>query len=332
MDSKQFLEYLDKEMTIMGILSAVCVAAPAGILNAVLSKDSDVMTQLWNQSHFFIVIGSVLCVLAAMLFYKERSLLAWYYGQICLIETLTDKTSVSAKLREWLQDADSWETWLPYSWGFTFLSAGFAEYLFAMFFLLTPTHWSFLQTHMFTFKVLVFFACIVVALLVASFQWYAMSRYKFSESYWADLRSDIFRHFSREKKFPHDRVYTRLKPSGVHGVGVFAIVDIPKGEYIFEPDDDALVYVSPSKTKDLPQEVERLYKDFCVLQNNMYACPSSFNKLTLSWFLNNSENPNVAADLSLKFYAIRDIKAGEELTSDYDSYSENGMDITDGSH
>jgi hypothetical protein len=32
-DVKQYLEYLDKEMTIMGILSAVSVAAPAGILN-----------------------------------------------------------------------------------------------------------------------------------------------------------------------------------------------------------------------------------------------------------------------------------------------------------
>jgi hypothetical protein len=42
MYTKKYLEYLDKEMTIMGILSAVCVAAPAGILNAVLSKDSEV--------------------------------------------------------------------------------------------------------------------------------------------------------------------------------------------------------------------------------------------------------------------------------------------------
>jgi hypothetical protein len=57
MDTKKYLEYLDKEMTIMGILSAVCVAAPAGILNAVLSKDSDVKSMFWNPGHFFIVIG-----------------------------------------------------------------------------------------------------------------------------------------------------------------------------------------------------------------------------------------------------------------------------------
>jgi hypothetical protein len=29
--TKKYLEYLDKEMTIMGILSAVAIAAPAGI-------------------------------------------------------------------------------------------------------------------------------------------------------------------------------------------------------------------------------------------------------------------------------------------------------------
>jgi hypothetical protein len=57
-DTKKFLEYLDKEMTIMGILSAVCVAAPAGILNAVLSKDSEVKALFWIPGHFLIVAGT----------------------------------------------------------------------------------------------------------------------------------------------------------------------------------------------------------------------------------------------------------------------------------
>jgi hypothetical protein len=38
MEAKQYLEYLDKEMTIMGILSGVSVAVPAGILSTVLGE------------------------------------------------------------------------------------------------------------------------------------------------------------------------------------------------------------------------------------------------------------------------------------------------------
>jgi SET domain-containing protein len=121
---------------------------------------------------------------------------------------------------------------------------------------------------------------------------------------------------------PHDGVYTRLKPSPIHGVGVFAIKDIPKNAYVFEPDDDELVSVQADEIKGLPPDLRRLYEDFCVLKDDTYQCPSSFNKLTPAWFLNTSKNPNVAADSSLKFYAIRDIQAGEELTADYGTYSD----------
>jgi len=40
------------------------------------------------------------------------------------------------------------------------------------------------------------------------------------------------------------------------------------------------------------------------------------------------KNPNVAADSSLNFYAIRNIEEGEELTVDYGTYSENESDIS----
>jgi hypothetical protein len=39
-----------------------------------------------------------------------------------------------------------------------------------------------------------------------------------------------------QKKMPHEKVYARLGCSD-HGVGVFAIKKIPKGAYIFDPDD-----------------------------------------------------------------------------------------------
>ncbi len=322
MDAKQYLEYLDKEMTIMGILSAVSVVAPAGIMSTILTDHSEAKLPLWNAGQFFVVAGSVLCVAAALWFYKERSLLAWYYGQICLAEALADKKYGSVKVREWLREADSWETWWPYSWGFTFLITGFVEYLLALFFTLIPSHWYWLFTHLHAVKVFAFGACPVAVALVATLQWYVLTRYKFSDDYWTDFRSDILERLLKGRKLPHDAVYTRLKPSRLHGVGVFAIKDIPKGTYIFEPDDDSLASVRAEETRSLEPALQQLYKDFSVLQGDTYECPSSFNRLTPAWYLNTSKDPNVAADLSLKFYAVRFIGAGEELTTDYSAYSD----------
>ena len=227
MEVKPYLEYLDKEMTIMGILSAASVAAPAGILNAALSKDAQAL--LWNPEHFFIVMGSVLCVIAAMLFYKERSDLAWYYGQICLTEAIAEKKALGAELREWLRDADSWETWWPYCLGFTSLAAGIAEYLFAFFFLLAPSHWPWLATHLSTLKTLAFLACPILACVVAPVQWYVRTRYKFSDDAWTDFKSDLLKRLQSGRRLPHEEVYTRLIPSRIHGVGVAAIKTFHKG-------------------------------------------------------------------------------------------------------
>jgi hypothetical protein len=197
MDTKPYLEYLDKEMTIMGILSAASIAAPAGILSTIVSKDGSLTTALWNAGPLFIVAASVLCVAAAFCFYKERSQLAWLYGQICLTEALNENEAVHARLREWLSQADSWESWWPYSWGFTFLVTGAVEYLFAFFFLLVPPRWSWLSAHVHLFKLCCFHGCAVVAALTIVLQYYVLTRYKFNDDYWGEFRSDVLKFLMR---------------------------------------------------------------------------------------------------------------------------------------
>ena len=187
METTRYLEYLDKEMTIMGILSAVSLAAPAGILSALLGNHSELKTALWNAGQFFVVAGSVLCVVASLYFYKQRSILAWFYGQICLAEALEDKATQPGKLRNWLTDSDSWATWWPYSWAFTALITGFVEYLLVLFLFLVPPHWRWLVTHSRAVKVTAFWACPVLAAFFAALQLYVMKKYKFSESYWRDF-------------------------------------------------------------------------------------------------------------------------------------------------
>lgn len=124
------------------------------------------------------------------------------------------------------------------------------------------------------------------------------------------------------KKDPHHSVFVRLAPSKLHGVGVFAIRPIKKGTYVFGEDDSPLVWIKKATVKNLPKEIKRLYEDFCILKDNEYGCPESFNNLTPAWYLNDSSKPNVAADNEYKFYAIKNIKKGEELTAEYSAYSD----------
>jgi SET domain-containing protein len=107
-------------------------------------------------------------------------------------------------------------------------------------------------------------------------------------------------------------------------VGVFAIKNIRKGADIFGEDDDEIVWIERSQLRWLSREVRRLYEDFSIItdRGRRYGCPANFNRLTISWYLNSSTNPNVACDKDFRFIAKRHIKAGEELTVDYSTYNE----------
>ena len=123
-------------------------------------------------------------------------------------------------------------------------------------------------------------------------------------------------------RLPHSAVYARLQASPLHGVGVFAIKDIPKGTYIFPEDDEELIWIHKRMLADLSAEERKLYDDFCIISGDLYGCPKSFNTLTPAWYFNESSAPNVEADKDYRFYALRAITKGEELTVDYSSYSD----------
>lgn len=124
---------------------------------------------------------------------------------------------------------------------------------------------------------------------------------------------------------PDVHSFTRLMPSKIHGVGVFAIRDIPKGTRIFDDDRSEMVWLKSSEIEGKSGEIRRLYNDFCVIKNGNYGCPKGFNNLTLSWYINEpaaGQGPNVVCCDKYDFVAARDILAGEELTVDYSTYSE----------
>ena len=123
-------------------------------------------------------------------------------------------------------------------------------------------------------------------------------------------------------KLPHHRVLTRLQPSERHGVGVFAITKIRKGTRLFFDDLDEMVWVEQSSVRRLPKRLRKLYEDFAVLKDGRFGCPRNFNRLTMSWYLNESKQPNVRCVEGYDFEALRDIEEGEELTADYSAYSD----------
>ena len=133
----------------------------------------------------------------------------------------------------------------------------------------------------------------------------------------------------KRKKRPvisHKGVYTRLGPSSIHGVGVFAIAQIPKGTDIFPQDNSELIWRHRGalKLNKLPSQIRKLYEQFCLIKDKgqTYGCPESFNLMTVPWYINHSKNPNVGCDKDFKFVALRKIREGEELTADYHSYNE----------
>jgi hypothetical protein len=125
---------------------------------------------------------------------------------------------------------------------------------------------------------------------------------------------------------PHEKVYTRLRRSEIHGVGVFAIVNIKKDTPLFEGADKEMPWFEEECLPKKPKEIRRLYEDFAVVDDEgRYGCPRTFDRLNPSWYLNQprpGEKPNVHCDSeTYEFCAARDIKAGEELTVDYATYS-----------
>lgn len=128
-------------------------------------------------------------------------------------------------------------------------------------------------------------------------------------------------------KLPHEKVYTRLRPSSIHGVGVFAIRNIKKDTPLFVGDNEEMLWVEERRLPRFPRQIRKLYEDFPVIKEKRYGCPQNFNRLTMSWYLNEPKRgnlPNVYCDPqeNYDFKALRDIKAGEELTVRYKDYSD----------
>ena len=120
--------------------------------------------------------------------------------------------------------------------------------------------------------------------------------------------------------------YCRLRPSKIEGVGVFAIRDIPKGKNPFYRSKKERWYkFHISELKGLGKEVLGLVDSFFVIHENdvVDISESALNGMDMSYFLNDSKNPNMkTTDDGEHFVTLRNIKKGEELMVAYSTYDE----------
>ncbi|MGB2731705.1 MAG: SET domain-containing protein [Microgenomates group bacterium] len=120
-------------------------------------------------------------------------------------------------------------------------------------------------------------------------------------------------------------LYVRVQRSDIHGVGLFAIRNIPKGVNPFHSSHvEKYIEFNTRELEHLPDEVQKMIHDYCAEYDDKVWIPEyGFNPTDILRFINHSDNHNVETiDEGTTFLTTRDIKKGEELVSNYSHYDE----------
>ena len=119
--------------------------------------------------------------------------------------------------------------------------------------------------------------------------------------------------------------YCVIGRSEIHGIGVVAIRDIPKG---IDPlpciAPDYTISLTEEELSILPKEIIKKIKDTFVRVNKKYhVCNLGLNSLGVKFHINHCESPNIAVNEGTAtqgynpFITLKKIKKGEELCWDY---------------
>jgi SET domain-containing protein len=117
-----------------------------------------------------------------------------------------------------------------------------------------------------------------------------------------------------------NEVYSRLGVSPIHGIGVFAVRDIPKGanplkSYVRFKEID----IPKADIKHLPKGVREQIDTFCYYDRKKVSIPRlGLNTFDMAIYLNHSKKPNLRFKKAGVLIALRDVKKGEEMFIDYD--------------
>jgi SET domain-containing protein len=116
------------------------------------------------------------------------------------------------------------------------------------------------------------------------------------------------------------QTFVTLRPSSIQGIGVFALVNINKGQRgLFSNDNSEWIKLTKEEVEQLPDHSKFLIENFCLFDESHYFVPEyGFKMMDLVVYLNHSDNPNVISlNEGEDFEALCDIAAGDELFIDY---------------
>jgi SET domain-containing protein len=116
------------------------------------------------------------------------------------------------------------------------------------------------------------------------------------------------------------QTYVALRPSHVHGIGVFAVREIPKGcRDIFSNHTVEWIKVPIREVEQLPEHSRTLVETYCLYDEHHYFVPEyGFKIMDMVNYLNHSSSPNViSVNHGEYFEALQDIPVGAELLVNY---------------
>ncbi|MGZ8557338.1 MAG: SET domain-containing protein [Chitinophagaceae bacterium] len=117
-----------------------------------------------------------------------------------------------------------------------------------------------------------------------------------------------------------EETYVALKPSAVHGIGVFAIADIPKGcRDLFSKSIGNWIKLPIADVEKLPPHSRSLIETYCLYdEEDYFVADYGFKIMDLVNYLNHSSTPNIISVNDGEYFeAIVDIPAGDELLINY---------------
>jgi SET domain-containing protein len=111
-------------------------------------------------------------------------------------------------------------------------------------------------------------------------------------------------------------VETELRPSPIHGLGVFLLEPVKKGGLIWRFDSRIDRVYTPAEVASLPEHAQRFLETYCTWHEGVgvYVLCGDNGR-----YFNHSETPSTVSN-AISFgedRAARDLEVGEELTSDY---------------
>ena len=114
--------------------------------------------------------------------------------------------------------------------------------------------------------------------------------------------------------------WVMMKPSPIHGNGVYALRSIPKGQRgLFSKNVGEWIKVERTEIDLLPKHSRELVETYCLYDDTYYYVPDyGFKVMDVVNFLNHSDSPNIKSiNDGEDFETLRDIQEEEQLFIDY---------------